>query len=154
MPGGGGSGLDFDRGTGGGAPLSGCRVSSGRSRRPTSGSYRVLQVVQCTLAHGLHAEVTDTELATNAIKYAFPKGAGRITLGFQRRDGEVTLAVEDNGIGMNPASAETGMGSRFMNAFAQQFGGTLAKASAGTGTTFIVRLPLTVLAGNESSAVS
>ncbi|MET2825722.1 sensor histidine kinase [Mesorhizobium shangrilense] len=104
--------------------------------------------------HAVPLGLMVNELATNAIKYAFPKGAGRITLGFQRRDGEVTLTVEDNGIGMNPTSAETGMGSRFIDAFAHQFGGTLAKASAGTGTTFIVRLPLTVLAGNESSAPS
>lgn len=64
------------------------------------------------------------------------------------------MTVEDNGIGMNPASSETGRGSRFLDAFALQLGGTLAKASAGTETTFIVRLPLTVLAGNESSAPS
>jgi two-component sensor histidine kinase len=104
--------------------------------------------------HAVPLGLMVNELATNAIKYAFPKGTGRITLGFQRRDGEVTLTVEDNGVGMNPAGGESGMGSRFIAAFAQQLGGTLAKASAGTGTTFIVRLPLTVLAGNESSAAS
>jgi two-component sensor histidine kinase/PAS domain-containing protein len=89
------------------------------------------------------------ELATNAIKYAFPKGAGRITLGFQRRDGEVTLTVEDNGVGMS--SKGTGMGSRFLDAFAMQLGGTVAKASAPSGTTFIVRLPTTVLAGSQAA---
>jgi two-component sensor histidine kinase len=89
------------------------------------------------------------ELTTNAIKYAFPKGAGRITLGFQRRDGEVTLTVEDNGVGMSSSAA--GMGSRFLDAFAMQLGGTVAKASAPGGTTFIVRLPTTVLAGAESA---
>ncbi|MHA6688652.1 sensor histidine kinase, partial [Mesorhizobium sp. A556] len=104
--------------------------------------------------HAVPLGLMVNELATNAIKYAFPNGAGRITLGFQRRDGEVTLTIEHNGIGMNPASAETGMGSRFLDAFAQQLGGTLAKASAGTGTTYIVRLPLTVLAENESSGMS
>ncbi|MHA6688246.1 sensor histidine kinase [Mesorhizobium sp. A556] len=101
--------------------------------------------------HAVPLGLMVNELATNAIKYAFPNGAGRITLGFQRRDGEVTLTVEDNGVGMNTASS-SGLGSRFLEAFAMQLGGTLAKASAETGTTFIVRLPMTVLAGNERSA--
>jgi two-component sensor histidine kinase len=56
------------------------------------------------------------ELATNAIKYAFPHGAGRIKLGFQRRDGEVTLTVEDNGIGMSTVDIGAGLGSRFLDA--------------------------------------
>jgi two-component sensor histidine kinase len=86
------------------------------------------------------------ELATNAIKYAFPKGEGHIILGFHRRDGEVALTVADDGVGMGPTGAGDGMGSRFIDAFARQLGGKLAKASADTGTTFIVRLPLTILA--------
>ena len=93
-------------------------------------------------------------LATNAIKYAFPGGAGRIKLGFQRRDGEVTLTVEDNGVGMGGPASASGMGSRFLDAFAMQLGGTLAKASADSGTTFIVRLPATILAGNGVSALT
>jgi two-component sensor histidine kinase len=91
------------------------------------------------------------ELATNAIKYAFPKGVGRIVLGFQQRDGEVTLTVADNGVGMTSMDTGDGMGARFIEAFAKQLGGTLAKASGATGATFIVRLPLTILAGDEVS---
>lgn len=102
--------------------------------------------------HAVPLGLMVNELANNAIKYAFPKGAGRITLGFQRRDGEVTLTVEDNGIGMSAASSGSGLGSRFLDAFAMQLGGTLAKASAESGTTFIVRLPATVLAANGDSA--
>lgn len=102
--------------------------------------------------HAVPLGLMVNELATNAIKYAFPNGAGRITLGFQRRDGEVTLTVEDNGIGMSVASSGSGLGWRFLDAFAMQLGGTLAKASAESGTTFIVRLPATVLAANGDSA--
>ena len=91
--------------------------------------------------HAVSLGLMANELATNAIKYAFPGGAGRIKLGFQRRDGEVTLTVEDNGIGMGAAGGTSGMGSRFLDAFATQLGGTLAKASA-PGSTFIVRLPV------------
>jgi two-component sensor histidine kinase len=101
--------------------------------------------------HAVPLGLMVNELATNAIKYAFPTGAGRITLGFQRRDGEVTLTVEDNGIGLSATSSGSGLGSRFLDAFATQLGGTLAKASAESGTTFIVRLPATVLAENGNS---
>lgn len=86
------------------------------------------------------------ELATNAIKYAFPQGEGRIVIGFGHRDGEVALTVADDGVGLGRTGAGDGMGSRFIDAFARQLGGTLAKASADTGTTFIVRLPLSILA--------
>jgi PAS domain S-box-containing protein len=96
------------------------------------------------------------ELATNAIKYAFPRGEGHIVLGFRRRDGEVALTVADDGAGMGHTGGGDGMGSRFIDAFARQLGGKLAKASADTGTTFIVRLPLTILdsAGDAGPAPS
>jgi two-component sensor histidine kinase len=104
--------------------------------------------------HAVPLGLMVNELATNAIKYAFPNGAGRIKLGFQRRDGEVTLTVEDNGIGMSTVDIDAGLGSRFLDAFAMQLGGTLAKASADSGTTFIVRLPATILARNVDSTVA
>lgn len=102
--------------------------------------------------HAVPLGLIVNELATNSLKYAFPKGAGRITLGFQHRDGEVTLTIGDDGVGISQTGAGTGMGSRFIDAFARQLGGTVAKASGATGTTFIVRLPLSVLAGDGDPA--
>jgi two-component sensor histidine kinase len=104
--------------------------------------------------HAVSLGLMVNELATNAIKYAFPGGTGRIKLGFQRRDGEVTLTVEDNGVGLGTNGNASGMGSRFLDAFAMQLGGTLAKASAESGTTYIVRLPATILAGNAAPALT
>ena len=89
------------------------------------------------------------ELATNAVKHAFPNGEGQIVLGFGYRDGEVVLTVSDNGVGLAAASAgSTGspQGSRFVDAFARQIGGTLAKASGASGSTITVRLPTSILA--------
>lgn len=90
------------------------------------------------------------ELATNAVKHAFPDGTGRIVLGFARRDGEVTLTVADNGVGIGTSAGQSvsGMGSRFVDAFVRQVGGTLARATGANGTTFTVRLPTSVLAGS------
>ncbi|WP_247749267.1 sensor histidine kinase [Rhizobium sp. L245/93] len=86
------------------------------------------------------------ELATNAIKHAFPKGRGEINLGFHRRDGEVTLTVSDNGSGLASKVEGSGLGSRFVEAFVKQLGGTLATANSPKGTTFTVRLPTSILA--------
>ena len=87
------------------------------------------------------------ELATNAVKYAFPSGGGRILLGFRRRDGEAVLTVADDGIGLDATSGPgSGLGSRFVEAFVRQLNGTLAMASGAGGTTVTVRLPASVLA--------
>jgi two-component sensor histidine kinase len=74
------------------------------------------------------------ELATNAIKHAFPDGKDLILLGFRRRDGGLILSIEDS----------TGMGTRFVDAFVRQIGGTLARANGHTDTTITVRLPVSI----------
>lgn len=88
------------------------------------------------------------ELATNAVKHAFPDGEGQIVLGFGYRDGEVVVTVSDNGVGLAATSASSAgapQGSRFVDAFARQIGGTLAKASGASGSTFTLRLPTSIL---------
>ena len=87
------------------------------------------------------------ELATNAIKYAFPAGRGRVSISFERRDGEVALSVADDGVGLgkSPQAGGSGMGSRFVDAFVRQLGGTLATAAGENGSTFTIRLPLSVV---------
>lgn len=99
--------------------------------------------------HAIPIGLLVNELATNAVKYAFPEGRGRLVLGFRKRDGEVTLSVQDNGIGLNRGLASgpsaSGMGNRFVDAFVMQIGGTLARASGATGTTVTVRLTTSVL---------
>jgi two-component sensor histidine kinase len=98
--------------------------------------------------HAVTLGLVVNELATNAVKYAFPDGVGRITLGFSRRDGEVILTVADDGVGLATGgpSPASGLGSRFVDAFVRQLGGTLATASGSGGTTFTIRLPASILA--------
>jgi two-component sensor histidine kinase len=90
------------------------------------------------------------ELATNAIKHAFPDGAGKVVLAFGRHEGEVTLTVRDDGIGLGAAADSGGskFGSRFVEAFVRQVGGSLTKTSGAEGATFRVRLPATVVASD------
>lgn len=99
--------------------------------------------------HAVPIGLLVNELATNAVKYAFPNGKGVITLGFRKRDGELTLSVEDDGVGLDKAVGNeggSGMGTRFVDAFVRQIGGTLARASGSTGTSITVRLPSSILA--------
>jgi PAS domain S-box-containing protein len=86
------------------------------------------------------------ELATNAIKHAFPGGIGRIVLGVERIDDKIELTVADNGIGMKDkdlAKISEKRGSDYVNIFVRQLGGTIvASGSERTGTIVRVRLPL------------
>jgi two-component sensor histidine kinase len=86
------------------------------------------------------------ELATNAIKHAFPHGTGRILFGAARVGGQIELTVADNGVGMKRKDAAVlaeRHGSDYVAIFVRQIGGTIAiSPSEGGGTTVRVRLPL------------
>lgn len=91
------------------------------------------------------------ELATNAVKHAFPSGGGRIFLSFERRDEEVLLIVRDDGVGHDQArnsGVRSGLGSRYVEAFVKQLGATIARASGAGGTTMTVKLPASILVGD------
>jgi two-component sensor histidine kinase len=88
------------------------------------------------------------ELATNAIKHAFPDGTGRVLLSAQQVGDEIELTVADNGVGMkdkHSAQISEKHGSDYVAIFVRQIGGTIAISKAeGTGTVVTVRLPLLV----------
>ena len=58
------------------------------------------------------------------------------------------LTVSDNGAGMT-ISEGTGQGSRFVEAFVRQLGGTLATGTSHRGSTVTVRLPASILAESK-----
>jgi PAS domain S-box-containing protein len=82
------------------------------------------------------------ELVTNAVKFAFPgdtKGTVLVTL--KRAPGELRLTVADDGLGLDPQRADSGLGGRLVESFAQQLGGQLIRQSDGRGTTVRLILP-------------
>ncbi len=85
------------------------------------------------------------ELATNAIKHAFPGGAGHVILSVRRTGDQVELTVADNGIGMQPKSAAEvpeKRGSDYVAIFVRQLGGTIVPASnREPGTVVTILLP-------------
>jgi two-component system, sensor histidine kinase PdtaS len=80
------------------------------------------------------------ELVTNSIKYAFPdnrKGVIDVDL---RTDRDVVLTVSDNGVGRD-ADAKRGVGTRLIDAMAQQLAGAVEYKEANPGLSVTVRVP-------------
>ena len=82
------------------------------------------------------------ELVTNAIKYAFPGEAkGTVIVALKRTRGELRLTVADDGQGLLPRRADSGLGGRLVDGFAQQLGGQVERKSDSQGTTVHLILP-------------
>lgn len=84
-----------------------------------------------------------TELATNALKHAFPgrKGEIHVTLG-AAAEGEVVLRVADNGVGFSKITdqARPSMGLKIVRGLVRQLGGTIRSLQT-DGVCWEARLP-------------
>jgi two-component sensor histidine kinase len=81
------------------------------------------------------------EALTNAFKHAYPPGTRggviRVSL-LPVEDGKLRLAIEDDGLGAEQQEASAqGIGSRLIQAFAQQVGGTTSVTSRPGGGTIV-----------------
>ena len=82
------------------------------------------------------------ELVTNAVKYAFPGEAkGTVLVTLKRVPGALRLTVADDGQGLDPRRADSGLGGRLVEGFAQQLGGQVERESDSQGTTVRLILP-------------
>jgi chemotaxis protein methyltransferase CheR len=82
------------------------------------------------------------ELVTNAVKYAFPgEASGTVMVALKRAPGELRLTVADDGKGIDITRADSGLGGRLVEGFAQQLGGQVERESGSQGTTVRVILP-------------
>jgi two-component sensor histidine kinase len=82
------------------------------------------------------------ELVTNAAKYAFPGEAkGTVMVTLKRVPGELRLTVADDGQGLDPRRADSGLGGRLVDGFARQLGGQVERKSDSRGTTVHLILP-------------
>ncbi|MEM8827627.1 MAG: sensor histidine kinase, partial [Pseudomonadota bacterium] len=82
------------------------------------------------------------ELITNSLKHAFPQGTGTLELIVKATDDEVSVAVVDDGIGIDtnlPRSAS--LGSRLIETLSRQVGATTLRDPVEKGTRFVVTLP-------------
>jgi len=85
------------------------------------------------------------ELATNAVKHAFPGCAGHVLLKVERIGDEIELTVADDGVGMkeqDPDKVPEKRGTDYVAIFVRQLGGAMAPAApTEPGTTVKIRFP-------------
>src|ERR1700687_4827021 len=81
------------------------------------------------------------ELVMNAVKYAYPDGAGPIHVVLSAQDDDVLLSIADDGVGLNvkldPRS--TGMGQRIVTAMATKLDASVERDPASAGTRIMLR---------------
>ena len=91
------------------------------------------------------------ELATNAVRHAFPDGrVGRVCITARRTAEEYHLSIADDGVGLsagidNPA----GFGRNLVEMVVRQLGGKVAWADAAPGTRVDIHLPMGKIAGQR-----
>jgi len=81
------------------------------------------------------------ELATNALKHAFPdERGGAVYVRLRRSATELILQVEDNGVGCPDAPTE-GLGSRVVRLLVQQLRGQMAREAGAPGCRITITIP-------------
>ena len=85
------------------------------------------------------------ELVTNALKYAYPNGAGVVRVGLHvgNVEGLLCLSVEDDGVGFaeEAPARGSGLGSLIVNSMAHSLRATVARDAGHEGTRIVVTLP-------------
>ena len=83
------------------------------------------------------------ELVMNAVKYAYPDGAGPIHIDLAARGDEILLSISDNGVGLNAKTdpRSTGMGQRIVAAMASKLAATVERDPAHNGTRIVLCFP-------------
>jgi two-component sensor histidine kinase len=83
------------------------------------------------------------ELVMNAVKYAYPDGAGPIHVDLTTRSDDLVLSISDNGVGLNAKAdpRSTGMGQRIVAAMATKLAASVERDAAHAGTRIVLRCP-------------
>ncbi|HEU0082163.1 MAG TPA: histidine kinase dimerization/phosphoacceptor domain -containing protein, partial [Bradyrhizobium sp.] len=81
------------------------------------------------------------ELVMNAVKYAYPDGAGPIHVALDGEGDDLELSIADDGVGLEASSdpRSTGMGQRIVTAMAQKLDADVARDPAHAGTRIVLR---------------
>jgi len=83
------------------------------------------------------------ELVMNAVKYAYPDGAGPIHVDLHAQGDDLVLSIADDGVGLNAKSdpRSTGMGQRIVTAMALKLEADVERDPAHAGTKIVLRFP-------------
>jgi two-component sensor histidine kinase len=93
------------------------------------------------------------ELVMNAVKYAYPDGAGPIHVEIKAEGDDLLLTISDDGVGLNvkvdPRS--TGLGQRIVSAMASKLEASVERDPSHSGTRLIVRFARTAATAAKSA---
>ncbi|MFL6836511.1 MAG: sensor histidine kinase, partial [Bradyrhizobium sp.] len=81
------------------------------------------------------------ELVMNAVKYAYPDGAGPIHVELTSQGDDLRLSITDDGVGDNVKAdpRSTGMGQRIVAAMASKLDASVARDPAHAGTRIVLK---------------
>jgi two-component sensor histidine kinase len=81
------------------------------------------------------------ELVMNAVKYAYPDGAGPIHIVLDADGDDLELSIADDGVGLNARTdpRSTGMGQRIVTAMAQKLDANVERDPKHAGTRIVLR---------------
>jgi two-component sensor histidine kinase/CheY-like chemotaxis protein len=115
-----------------------------------------LEPIPFDIDHAIPCGLILNELLSNAFKYAFPDGRkGEIRVLLHQREGCITLAVKDNGVGLPPGQSaieKKSLGLRIVNILARQLRGKL-EITSNPGASFDLKFDAatdTALKGSPS----
>jgi len=85
--------------------------------------------------------IVANELVMNAVKYAYPDGAGPIHVDLRGDGNDIVLSISDDGVGTNGKSdpRSTGMGQRIVSAMATKLEATAERDPNHKGTRIVLR---------------
>ena len=87
-----------------------------------------------------------SELVSNAVKYAYPRGTGPVRVSLAVREDGLHLAVRDEGVGLPPgfdvSMRQPSLGLKIICSLIRQLDGRLATDSDGPGAHFVLDIPL------------
>jgi two-component sensor histidine kinase/CheY-like chemotaxis protein len=81
------------------------------------------------------------ELVMNAVKYAYPEGAGPVEIDLHAEGDDLVLSIADNGVGLNGKTdpRSTGMGQRIVTAMASKLEAGVERDPNHVGTRIVIR---------------
>jgi two-component sensor histidine kinase len=96
------------------------------------------------------------ELVMNAVKYAYPDGAGPIHVELKLRGDDILLSIADDGVGLddNADPRGTGMGQRIVTAMAAKLEATVERDPGHSGTRIVVRFRRARMPAPQASAAA
>jgi len=96
------------------------------------------------------------ELVMNAVKYAYPDGAGPIHVDVVADDDHIVLSISDDGVGVNAKSdpRSTGMGQRIVSAMAAKLDASVERDPDHAGTKIVLRFRCSKVPPGKPAVVS